>query len=121
MADDVARRPGETTAEWVKRMTALTAVDEAEFYAAGGRRLTIHHGPSYRLPRPVTDAIDRAAARAGYVGGGICGTSGPADARRTTWSYPATCGGDPAAIVATTRDVARRLNPGTWTIDADDY
>lgn len=96
--------------------------DEAEFYAAGGRRLTVHHGAT-DLPREVRDAIDDAADRAGYIGGGLVGTSGPAHARRTTWSWSGRCsrrpGVEPAAIVAAAAEVARRCDPGTWRIDDD--
>ncbi len=113
-------RPGESIEAWVRRMAGLTAIDAAEFYAAGGRRLTIHHPGVERLPREVHDAIDAAADRVGSIGGGGTGTLGALHARRTRWSWPGGHGGDPAAVVAAATAVARRIVDGTgWTIETD--
>lgn len=114
---------GETVAAYSIRLAGRVAINDAEFYAAGGRRLVIRHGPDDLLPE-VRDTILDAASQAGYVGGGGASTVGPANARRTTWSFPGGCsrrpGVDPAAIVAAAAEVARRLDPGTWTIEADE-
>lgn len=115
-------RPGEATEQWVRRMAGLTAVSDAEFYAAGGWRLTIHHPGVQRLPRDVIDAIDAAADQAGHIGGGGVGTIGALDARRTRWSWPAGHDGDPAVIAAAAARVARQLaDAAGWTLQVDDH
>ncbi|MEX5636615.1 hypothetical protein [Parafrankia sp. FMc2] len=120
MDRDEDLRPGESVEAWVRRMAGLSAIDAAEFYAAGGRRLTIHHPGLERLPRDVHDVIDAAADQAGYTGGGGAGTLGALPARRTRWSWPGGHGGDPAAIVAAATVAARQIVAGTgWTLEAD--
>lgn len=120
MDDDVRRRPGETTEEWIARMAGLAAVHDAEFYAAGGRRLLVRHPGIDRLPEELRDAIDAAAARAGYSGGGTVGTAGPREARRTRWSWPAGHNCDPATVADAAATAARAHTPHGWTVHTDD-
>ncbi|CUU60855.1 hypothetical protein Ga0074812_14855 [Parafrankia irregularis] len=118
--DDVRRRPGETTEEWVVRMTGLVAVHDAEFYASGGRRLVVRHPGADRLPNDLRDVIDTAAHRAGYSGGGTVGTSGRLEERHTRWSWPAGHGCDPATVADAAATAARAHTPAGWTVHTDD-
>lgn len=104
-----------------RNLAADAAVAEAELYAAGNRRLSVthdtDHGTDHEMAVQVlVDAVDQVARDTGYSGGGTF-TNRPG---RTIWTWPST--DVPAgAVVRAAADQARRLNPGHWTIDADDH
>lgn len=116
----------------LRELQAEVAIDEAEFYASGRRRLTVHYGPAPGDPTErqrrqdlidaLVEQIEAAADGVGYVGGGLTGHHATASGGRhtTVWSWPST--DVPAeAIVRAALAVAERLNPGHWRIDADDH
>lgn len=116
----------------VADLQAQVAVDEAEFYATGWRRLAVRYGlapddPAERqrheqLVQQLIDEVAAAADAAGYIGGGTTGhrVAHGGERHTTEWHWPSS--DVPAAdIVRAAREVAERLNPGHWQIDADDH
>ena len=104
-----------------RTLAADAVVAEALLYASGGRRLTVEHGQpltneAAALVRQLADEVEKAAAAAGYVGGGTVTD------RQTsiTWTFPSS--DVPARqLVLAARLAADRLNPRSWVITADEH
>jgi hypothetical protein len=82
---------GHPSANMLRTLAAAVAVDEAEAYARGHRRLTVKHeqieSPAdEQLLHQLQLEVDAAADAARYIGGGTRGRRGDS----TTWSWPST-------------------------------
>ena len=104
-----------------RTLAADAVVAEALLYASGSRRLTVEHGQpltdqAAALVQQLVDSLDRAAADAGYLGGGTV-TARPTS---ITWTFPSRDAPARQLILAA-RLAVDRLNPGSWIVNADEY
>ncbi len=109
--EDQARR-GSGWEAVLRTLAADAVVAEAVLYASGDRRLTVEYGQplteqAAALVRQLVDDVDKAAAAAGYLGGGTV-TNRPTS---ITWTFSST--DVPARqVVLAARVAADRKNPG---------
>lgn len=104
-----------------RNLAAAAAVDAAERYAHGERRITVVTGDlesaadAERL-HELHGQIEAAVVETGYHGRErIIGRND-----RTIWCRRSTPTQVPAELVRAARAAAERLNPGWWQIEADD-
>jgi hypothetical protein len=97
----------------LRNLASDAAVADAEAYARGERRLTVHH--YLRDDRELDELLDVVADAIGSIPQGT-GSRFTSVGRSTRWYFS-----PPAAAeqLAAARAAVERINPGHWRIDAD--
>ena len=101
---------------WMRRLSEDITLNDAEVYARGGRRLTVHHGPVptadvARLMVAVEEALWQ------LPGHPVTGPTFTSEGRYSRWSfYPPQA----SEHLRAARRAAEQIGP-TWPVEADDH